>query len=159
MASHTLARRQGVPSFVRFLNPLIHRLIRAGMPMGPNSLLTVRGRKSGRPLTVPIAVLEVDGRHYVQSPFGEVNWVHNLRATPEATVRVGRRDEPVIAAELPPEEAAQLLRRALSPYLAMRMGRAFLGRYYDLNQHSTDADYLREARLHPVFELRPAQQA
>ena len=58
------------------------------------------------------------------------------RSTPEATVRVGRRDEPVVAAELPLEEAAQLLRRALSPYLAMRAGRAFLTRYYDLTQHS-----------------------
>ena len=54
---------------------------------------------------------------------------------------------------------AQLLRSALSPYLAMRMGRAFLTRYYDLTQHSTEADYLREARLHPVFELRAAQRA
>ena len=80
-----------VPSIVPILNPLIRRLLGAGLPFGPNVLLTVRGRRSGEPRTFPVAILELDGRRYVQSPFGEVNWVRNLRAAGEAVVTRGRR--------------------------------------------------------------------
>ncbi|TAL05614.1 MAG: deazaflavin-dependent nitroreductase, partial [Chloroflexota bacterium] len=37
------------PAFVRASNPLTRRMLRLGMPMGPNVLLTVRGRTSGLP--------------------------------------------------------------------------------------------------------------
>jgi len=40
----------------------------------------VRGRTSGLPRTTPLAVIEVDGRRWVWSPWGEVHWVRNLRA-------------------------------------------------------------------------------
>ena len=79
-----------VPSIVPILNPLIRRLLGAGLPFGPNVLLTVRGRRSGEPRTFPVAILELDGRRYVQSPFGEVNWVRNLRVAGEAVVTRGR---------------------------------------------------------------------
>ncbi len=58
------------PSFIPALNPLIRRLIGVGLPFGPNVLLTVRERSSGVPHTFPVAVIELDGRRYVQSPFG-----------------------------------------------------------------------------------------
>lgn len=38
-------------SIVSFLNPLIQRLLRVGLPYGPHALLTVRGRTSGVPRT------------------------------------------------------------------------------------------------------------
>lgn len=65
---------------MRHFNPLMRRLLGAGVPSGPNVLLTVRGRKSGLPRTFPIAMLESGGRCFVQASFGEVNWVQNLRA-------------------------------------------------------------------------------
>ncbi len=55
-------------------------LLRRGMPMGPNAMLTVRGRKTGEPRTAAVAVLEVDGRRWILGAYGEVNWVRNLRA-------------------------------------------------------------------------------
>ena len=58
------------PSLIPVLNPLIRRLIGAGLPFGPNVLLTVRGRTSGMPRTFPVAIVELDGRRFVQSPFG-----------------------------------------------------------------------------------------
>ena len=36
-----------VPAFVSIFNPIASRLLRIGTPLGPNALLTVRGRKSG----------------------------------------------------------------------------------------------------------------
>ena len=46
------------PALVRASNPLTRRLLRLGLPMGPNVLLTVRGRSSGLPRTAPVAVAE-----------------------------------------------------------------------------------------------------
>ena len=66
-----------IPTIVRRLNPLVRRLLRFGVPMGPNVLLTVRGRRSGLERTFPVAILEVGEGTYVFSPFGEVDWVLN----------------------------------------------------------------------------------
>ena len=103
---------RGIPSIVNRLNPLVRRLLALGLPMGPNVLITVRGRKSGRPYTFPVAILERDGREYLFSPFGEVNWVHNLRAAGEATIRRGRRDRRMTAVELSPRSPRRSSRRA-----------------------------------------------
>ena len=46
-----------VPTLIPILNPVIRRLLGAGLPFGPNVLITVRGRASGRELTFPVAVL------------------------------------------------------------------------------------------------------
>ena len=109
-----------IPSIVHRLQPLVNAALRAGIPMGPNVLMTIRGRKSGLPRTVAVAVLRADGRDVVFSPFGEVAWVHNLRAAGEAEIRRGRRRRVVTAVELPPDEAA----RHLSDWLTRAHQRA-----------------------------------
>jgi deazaflavin-dependent oxidoreductase (nitroreductase family) len=149
--------RRGVPSIVPILNPLIRRLLRLGLPMGPNVLLTVRGRTSGQPRSFPVALMEIDGRHYVFATFGEVNWVRNLRVAGEAVLRRGRRNEAVVAVELPAEEAALVMADALAPFLASPITAPVLHRWYDLSSDASSADYLEEARHHPVFELRAAR--
>jgi hypothetical protein len=58
--------------FLRLFNPLASGMISAGIPTGaPNALLTVRGRRSGKPRTVPVAMLELDGAWFVQGCFSE----------------------------------------------------------------------------------------
>ena len=37
---------------------IIKRLLRAGVPLGPMILLTVRGRTTGQPRTTPVDLLE-----------------------------------------------------------------------------------------------------
>jgi deazaflavin-dependent oxidoreductase (nitroreductase family) len=69
---------------------MVERLLRLGVKMGPMILLTVRGRKSGQPRTTPVAMTEHDGKRYLVGTFGDVNWVRNLRAAGEATLRSGR---------------------------------------------------------------------
>src|ERR1700737_827856 len=104
------------PGFVRFFGPLATRLLGAGVPMGPNALITVRGRKSGLPRTTPVALVESDGRRWIQSPFGDVNWVRNLRESGQATLAVGKHAESVTAAELTEDEAAAFYAEVLTPY-------------------------------------------
>src|SRR6476661_7670057 len=81
-------------------NPIAKFLLKAGVPLGFNGLITVRGRKSGLPRTTPVAIIEVSGRRWVWAPFGEVQWVRNLRAAGRATITVHRRQEEVRAVEL-----------------------------------------------------------
>jgi deazaflavin-dependent oxidoreductase (nitroreductase family) len=142
----------GVPAIVPILNPLIRRLLRIGMPMGPNILLTVRGRTSGEPRTFPVTLMEANGRQYVFATFGETNWVRNLRASGQAIVRRGRHERAVVAYELTPEEAAPVLRVALDRFLNSP-ARPLIRRWYELDDDSTPEDYLREARRHAGFEL------
>jgi deazaflavin-dependent oxidoreductase (nitroreductase family) len=60
--------------------------------------LTVTGRTSGLPRTVCISAMPVDGGYVVFSGFGiRSNWYRNLRANPEATIRVGRQTHSVVA--------------------------------------------------------------
>ena len=105
------------PGFIRALDRLVSRLIGGGVPFGPNALITVRGRKTGELRTTPVAIVEVDGRRWIQGAFGEVNWVRNLRAAGEATLTVGKRQEPVHTLELTKEQAAAFFADVLGPYL------------------------------------------
>jgi deazaflavin-dependent oxidoreductase (nitroreductase family) len=138
------------PLFIRLGNAVMSFLLRRGVSMGTNTLLTVPGRKSGVPRTTPITIIEHGGRRFVQSPFGEVDWVRNLRAAGSATLTRGRHVETVMAAELTPEETAPILQAALK--LAPSMIRA----YYDVAPDAPPADFVREARRHPCFELLTA---
>ena len=141
------------PAVVSALNPLMQRLLRLGLPFGPNVLLTVRGRSSGRELTFPVAIVRVGGRRFVQSPFGEVQWVRNLRASGTAVVTHGRRREEVRAVELAPEEAGAVLREGVAPYLRFAPLRPLLGRFFDIDVDSSPDELVAEARRHPTFEL------
>ena len=57
-------------------------------------LLTVAGRRSGVPHTVPVAYVERDGAYYLAATAGgqpkEPQWVRNLRAASTATIEIGR---------------------------------------------------------------------
>jgi deazaflavin-dependent oxidoreductase (nitroreductase family) len=152
------------PWMIRLMNPVFKRYLGLGLPGGPNVLLTVRGRTSGRPRGVPVAFLGLDGRQFVQASYGDVNWARNIRAAGEAVLTKGRSTETVTAVELTPEAAAPILRDALAPYRASRLVRRVVGpierppvgvlRYFRLRVDDTIADYVAEARRHPIFELR-----
>src|SRR5256885_11207162 len=117
-----------VPFFVPLFNPIARRLLRVGVPLGPNALLTVRGRKSGQPRTTPVALVEVGGRRWVIGTFGEVNWVRNLRAAGEASLAVGQRQLQVHAVELTRDEAEGFFSEVLGPYVRrLAVGRRLLG--------------------------------
>ena len=144
--------RLNVPSFVSVLNPVLRRLLRMGVPLGPNALLTVRGRKSGVMRTNPVAVVDRGGRRWVIGTFGDVNWVRNLRAAGEAVVVSGGRRETVHAVELTRTEGADFFSNVLGPYVgSSAMKRAVLGM---LGAGDILDDPAGAALSRPVFELR-----
>lgn len=141
------------PFFARAGNVMTSALLRAGIRLTgfgkyPMYLLTVRGRKSGQPRTISISILERDGKRYLGAPYGTVNWVRNLRAAGEATLTRGRRTEVVRAIELPPSEAALVLRDEV------RDGNPFM-RFFGVTAASSPAEFERAAASHPVFVLEP----
>ena len=123
-----MAKTYQVPMFVHVGNILTLTLLRAGFKLVgpfiffgnyPMYLLTVRGRKSGQPRTVALVIIERNGKRYVGSPYGIVDWVRNLRVAGEAVLTRGRRAERVTARELP--LGASALRETL-PSIEARAG-------------------------------------
>lgn len=150
----TLSDTAKAPGFVGVLNPLARRLLRLGPLMGPNALITVRGRKSGVLRTTPVALVEIGGRRWVIGTFGETNWVRNLRAAGEASVSVGRRRDEVKATELDVPARAAFFRDVLRPYALHLPGGRVLLRVLGAIDVVEDPDAAAEHR--PVFELRAA---
>ncbi len=152
--THEKAKSSRVPFSARMMNPIVKSLLRMGVPMPPTILLTVLGRKSGKPHTTPVGLFELDGRRYLFSTFGESNWVHNLRKSGEATLRRGRRREAVVAVELTPEEAARVLKGAMTPYFEKRLMARQLRSYYHVTPDSLPNEWNDAAKHHPVFEVQ-----
>src|SRR6266571_810384 len=95
-----MSTTEKAPWFVHVGNILTTTLLRAGVKLvGPGNypmyLLTVRGRTSGQPRTIPIVIIQQNGKRYLASPYGIVDWVRNLRAAGEAILTRGRRAETV----------------------------------------------------------------
>ncbi len=153
MAAETRSTR--VPAWVPYFNPIARRLLAAGVPLGPDVLLTVRGRTSGLPRSTPVAICAHAGRRGLISPFGETDWVRNLRAAGRATLTSGQRKEEVRAVELGPTEAAAFIRDVLAPQAQQTRLGAWIVRTID----KIDVDNPEAAAEgRPMFELYPIDQ-
>jgi len=64
----------------RLINSLSRTLTRFGLGPPYLHILTVQGRKTGRPYSTPVDVLELDGQRWLVAPYGPVSWVANARA-------------------------------------------------------------------------------
>jgi deazaflavin-dependent oxidoreductase (nitroreductase family) len=143
-----------VPSFVGLLNPIARRILKVGALMGPNALITIRGRKSGLPRTTPVALVELQGKRWVIGTFGETNWVRNLRTAGQATLTKGSRREDVWSVELTVEERAAFFRDVVAPYARrLPIGPLVLS---VLGSRDIIDDPAGAAANRPVFELRAA---
>ncbi len=146
----------GAPWWVTVFTPLARFLLRAGIPLGPNGLVTVRGRKSGLPRTNPVAIIEVSGRRWIWAPWGDVHWVRNLRGAGRATIGKRGRSEEVRARELSADERVGFFRDDLGGLArSVPFGVWFI--------HTVDGvdlnDPVGAAHGRPVFELHPADGA
>lgn len=145
--THELHPPRGINAF----NAIAKPLLAAGMPMGFNGLLTVPGRKTGVPRTTPLAIIEVGGRRWVWSPWGEVQWVRNLRAAGHATITVRKQTHDVTATELTPAERVAFFRDTLEPLARSIRGGVLFIRALD----GVDVRKPHEAAEgRPVFELQ-----
>ena len=145
-----MTARRRLPRWVPYFNAIAKPLLAIGVPMGPDVLLTVRGRKSGLPRTTPVTICDYGGRRGFISPFGETDWVRNLRATGTGTIRHGRRQEEIRAVELDHAEAVRFVREVICPIAADSRA----GDWFVRNVDKIDLDHPEQAVIgKPVFEV------
>ena len=108
--------------------------------------LTTVGRRTGSERSTPVTVVESDGSRWLVAPYGEVGWVHNLRATSMAKLTRSGVDESITVVEASAEEAAPVLSLYLKTVAIVRP-------YFDVKHDSSLADIAEEAGDHPVFRI------
>lgn len=138
--------RRGVGS--RLVDFGFRTLTRLGLGRKDRYLLTVRGRRSGRPLSTPVDVIEQGGARWLVAAYGVTAWVSNVRADGDVTIARGGRSEALRAVEVGPQEGVPVLRRYLQEVPVTRP-------YFAVTPASTDQEFAAESPRHPVFRLEP----
>jgi len=118
-------------------------VLRSGLRIGTQHLLTVRGRKSGEPRSTPVSLATVDGNRYIVAAFADAAWVGNVRAAGQATLSRGRISEAVRLTEMPASEREPMLRGFLEQ---VRGGVRFFG-------GRTADEVVAAAADYPVFRV------
>lgn len=138
-------RKPGVAA--RAANAALRPLLRLGLGLGGARELTVRGRRSGEPRTVPVNPLEHEGGLYLVAPRGDTVWARNLRAAGRCELRLGRRTDTYAATEVDVPDRPPLLRA----YLARWPSTASM--FDGISKRSGDDELRRAAPGQPVFRL------
>ncbi|BBZ50418.1 nitroreductase family deazaflavin-dependent oxidoreductase [Mycobacterium heidelbergense] len=98
------------PRYLKPMNKVMMAIQRLGIPTGPAMVLTVPGRKSGRPRSTPMTPFDFHGGLYVVAGYPGADWAANARAAGVGTLSRGRRSREVKIVELAAEEARPVLR-------------------------------------------------
>ena len=141
-----MAREYKLGFIRRMVNRLVSRQVANDQGDERVHLLTTVGRKTGQERSTPVTLVEVSGSRWLVAPYGEVGWVHNVRAAGVATLRRGERSENVAVVEATDEEAAPVLAHYLETVSIVRP-------YFDVAHDSPLTDIARVAHRHPVFRI------
>ncbi len=115
----------------------------------PDYLVTleVTGRKSGRTVSLPMAVTVVNGQRYLVSMLGEnVQWVHNVRADGGRAVFHRHGREEIHLEEVPADQRAPILRAYLQRAPGARP-------HVPVNKDAPLAEFEKIATAFPVFQV------
>lgn len=130
---------------VRRVNRLMSFVTRRGW--GRTELLTTTGRKTNQPRTTPVTPSIADGIKYIVSPYGEVGWVHNVRANPAAVLTKGKRRSEVTLVEVTGQPGSA---QVVADYYEAE---AFARGYMDVPENPTVADFEAAASFFPIFKV------
>ena len=141
-----MAKTYRVNAQVRFVNKMMTHMIRWNFAPPRTYLMTVRGRKTGKPYSIPVTLVEREGKRWLVSPYGEVNWVKNARAAGEISLFRGKKNELLKIQELGPKESAPILKE----YITLE---GIVRPYFDAQYDAPVEAFEAEASQHPVFLL------
>jgi deazaflavin-dependent oxidoreductase (nitroreductase family) len=130
----------------RAVNALVRGLLGLGLGPPRTYLLTVPGRRSGRPRSTPVTLVEEGGHRWLVAPYGAVGWVRNARAAGRVTLSRGRRRETVLVSELDSRESAPVLRQYAREVPITRP-------FFDAGPDGPLEAFAAEAARHPVFRI------
>ena len=136
------------PALIR-TGRLVARLLRLGVPMGPLRILETTGRVSGRPRTTPVVLTTHQGERWLVAPFGETDWVRNVRTQPNVHLVRLRGRQHVHLTEVDPGTAAPVLQTFLRRFRLV----PFVPPAFTAATSSDLAAFRAEAHRHPVFHV------
>lgn len=142
-----MARGYRLTPLQRGFNAWVKLWIRLGLPPKKYHLMSVTGRLSGRTHTIPVSVVAQDGERWLVCPYGEREWVKNVRAA--GRIKLSRGTAALnltVTEELNPSISGAVLR---AYYRAEPITRKF----FQAGLDSSLAEFAAEAGLHPVFRL------
>lgn len=122
--------------------------------IAPNYLVTleVRGRRSGRTVSLPLVMAVVEGERYLVSMLGpEADWVRNAKAAGgNVTLRHGQ-SEKVHLEELPADQRAPVLKAYLKRAPGARP-------HVPVDKDAPLSDFQNVAPRFPVFRVVPIKR-
>jgi deazaflavin-dependent oxidoreductase (nitroreductase family) len=95
-------------------NTVIRWLAELGISIAGTRALHVAGRKTGKPRSVVINLLTVDGVDYVVSPRGNTQWARNVRAAGVVETGPRWRRRRATVSEVVDDAKPEILRRYLA---------------------------------------------
>lgn len=128
-------------------------LVRIGIVRGHFHVLEVRGRKTGRVISLPVDPVEIGGKRYLVCARGELNWVRNARSAGEIVLMRAMRRRRFAVRELPPSIKPPILKTYLDSFAAE------VQRFFPVPKGSPVEAFDAVAQRYPVFELQPLDEA
>jgi deazaflavin-dependent oxidoreductase (nitroreductase family) len=139
------------PRYLKQMHRVVKALQKLGIHTGPAMVLTVPGRKSGRPRSTPMTPFEFQGGLYTVAGFPRADWARNARAAGAGTLSHGRKSRRVKIVELSPDEARPVL-RAFPVEVPVGVG---FGKRSGLVREGTPDEFETLAGKVPVFRFDP----
>ena len=133
----------------RFFGRALVFLVRNGLVRGHFYVLDVRGRRSGKTISLPVDPLDLGGQRYLVCARGNSNWVRNARAAGEITLVRAMRRRRYATCELPADSRPPILKAYLDHFASE------VQRFFPVPKGSPVEVFNDLAPRYPVFALQP----
>jgi hypothetical protein len=124
-------------------------LVRIGLIRSHFYVLEVRGRKSGKTISLPVNPLDLEGTRYLVCARGESNWVRNARTAGEVVLARAMRRRRYAVRELPLSMRPPILKAYLDRFASE------VQHFFPVAKGSPVEAFKDLAPRYPVFELQP----
>jgi deazaflavin-dependent oxidoreductase (nitroreductase family) len=131
----------------RWFNKIFGTLVGLGLGFSYNYLLQVKGRKTGRIYSTPVDLLQLRGNPYLVAPRGRTQWVRNVEAAGELTLKKGSKRHRYRVREIAEAERPEILKSYLETF------KSEVQRYFPVSAGSPVEAFTPIAASYPVFEL------
>jgi deazaflavin-dependent oxidoreductase (nitroreductase family) len=120
-----------------------------GLGIGPSHIyvLEVRGRKSGKLFSTPVDLLDLNSKRYLVAPRGRTQWVRNVEAAGEITLKKGSKRQKYGLRPLSDVEKLPVLKAYLDNF------KREVQRYFPVPAGSPPEAFAEVASSYPAFEL------
>ncbi len=98
------------PRYLKPMNRIVKAMQRLGIRTGPAMILTVPGRKTGRPRSTPMTPFTYRGDMYTVAGYPGADWAANARSAGVGMLSRGRKSQKIRIVELDAEESRPVLR-------------------------------------------------